>query len=87
MSLRENEIIERTAALPERFADRLPETTRHHLTSARDAGEWSEVVDNLVAALRNNHVTVSTTEWEDLREIAELMGLPTGTLDELDPRD
>ena len=86
MGLSENQIVTRTYVLPEDYADRVSEKTLRHLVSARDTGEWLEVVDNLVASLRESQAAVTAEEVAELRELLEAMGQPTSQLAELNLR-
>jgi hypothetical protein len=76
-------LAQRTFELPELFADRLPESTLRALRSMARGGEWDELLDLLLAALRQTVSAVTVDEREQLRRVLEGWGLPTGQLDEL----
>ena len=76
-------LAQRTFELPEVFADRLPESTLRALRSMARGGEWDELLDLLVAALRQTVSAVTVDERDQLRQVLEGWRLPTGQLDEL----
>ncbi|MGH3503554.1 MAG: hypothetical protein ACRDQA_22040 [Nocardioidaceae bacterium] len=69
--------------LPDRFADRLPEPDRRDLAEFRDAGEWGELIDLLVASLSASRAPVTAAEREELRRLMKGMSMPTNTLQKL----
>lgn len=69
--------------LPERYANRLPEHDRQDVEEFRDAGEWGELVDLLVASLRDTHAPVTTAERDELRQLMQDMNHPTDKLSTL----
>jgi hypothetical protein len=46
-------------------------------------GEWDELLDLLLAALRQTVSAVTVDERDQLRQVLEGWGLPTGQLNEL----
>lgn len=76
-------LAQRTFELPEVFADRLPESTLRALRSMARGGEWDELLDLLLAALRQTVSAVTVDERDQLRQVLEGWGLPTGQLNEL----
>jgi hypothetical protein len=79
----ESGLAQRTFELPEVFADRLPERTLRALRSMARGGEWDELLDLLVEALRETGSAVTVEERDQLRRVLEGWGLATGHLDEL----
>jgi hypothetical protein len=79
----ESGLAQRTFELPEVFADRLPERTFRALRSMARGGEWDELLDLLVAALRQTVSAVTVDERDQLRQVLEGWGLPTAQLNEL----
>jgi hypothetical protein len=73
----------RTARLPELFADRVPASDLAGLRSMAAGGEWDELLDLLVAALRVTGAPVSVLELDELRSLLTGWGMPTGQLDGL----
>jgi hypothetical protein len=63
----EAELATLTAGLPERFADRLPAPDLDGLRSMAHGGEWDELLDLLVQALRQTQASVSGEERDQLR--------------------
>jgi hypothetical protein len=81
--LSEAELATRTAELPEVFAARLPATDLAGLRSMASGGEWEELLDLLVSALRQTKAPVAPSELAQLREVLSGWGLPTEGLDQL----
>lgn len=75
------ELATRTARLPELFADRVPASDLAGLRSMAGGGEWDELLDLLVAALRVTQAPVSVDELDELRTLLTNWGLPTEQLD------
>lgn len=69
----EDELIERTAVLPERYADRLPAETVEDLRVYEGAGEPGELISLLIAALAEYQSPVSPAERNELRALAGAM--------------
>jgi hypothetical protein len=76
----EPEVIERTQALPELYADRLPPVDLDGLRSMASAGEWQELLDLLIASLSSNEARVTASERDELRSLLEAMDMPAGPL-------
>jgi hypothetical protein len=81
--MKQAELAGRTARLPELFADRVPASDLAGLRSMAGAGEWDELLDLLVAALRVTRAPVSVDEFDELRSLLNGWGMPTGQLDGL----
>lgn len=69
--------------LPERYADRLPEQDRRDAAEFRDAGEWGELVELLVASLHATQAPISAAERDELRRLMQTMRVSTGELAKL----
>lgn len=81
--MNEAQLAGRTARLPEKFADRLAEPDLAGLQTMAGGGEWGELLDLLVAALREAKAPVSAAERDELREVLAGWGLPASQLDGL----
>lgn len=81
--MNESELASRTAQLPEIFADRLPAADLRPLRSMAGGGEWDELLDLLLLALRETRAPVTVSEQEQLREVLTGWGMPTDQLDGL----
>ena len=81
--MNEPEVIARTQALPEHYADRVPSVDLDGLRSMASAGEWQELVDLLVASLSSSHARVTAGERNELRSLLEAMDMPTSPLSTL----
>jgi hypothetical protein len=79
----EAELATMTAELPEVFAARLPPADLAGLRSMASGGEWEELLDLLVSALRHTGVPVAPGELNQLREVLSGWGLPTAELEKL----
>ena len=84
MSLTEAELATLTAGLPERFADRLPEADLDGLRSMARGGEWDELLDLLVAALRATRARLTSEERDELHDALTGWGMPADALADLD---
>lgn len=80
MAMTEAELATLTAGLPERFADRLPAPELDGLRSMAHGGEWDELLDLLVQALRQTQAPVSGEERDQLRAALTGWGMPADTL-------
>ena len=74
----EADIITRLKALPEPFAERVHWKVGFDVFNAARAGEWSEALDVLLAALINTNVPVSAAERDELAALLEATGQPAG---------
>jgi hypothetical protein len=81
--MNEAELAGRTARLPELFADRLPAGDLAGLRSMAGGGEWDELLDLLIAALRVTAAPISVQERDQLRAVLTDWGLPSEQLDDL----
>jgi hypothetical protein len=70
----EAELATVTAGLPERFADRLQGPDLDGLRSMARGGEWDELLDLLVAALRAARAPVTREERDQLRDALTGLG-------------
>jgi hypothetical protein len=81
--MNESEVIARTQALPELYADRVPPVDLDGLRSMASGGEWLELVDLLIASLRDTQAKVTASERDELRSLLEAMDMPTSPLSAL----
>jgi hypothetical protein len=81
--MNEAELADRTALLPEMFADRLPAQDLSPLHSMAGGGEWDELLDLLIAGLRVTGAAISGQERDELRAVLTGWGLPSEQLDGL----
>jgi hypothetical protein len=79
----EDEIIEKAEALPDRFANRVTESTLWSIKRMRGGGEYGELTIELAAALAANHVPVTAAERDELLMLLEAMHMPTDPIAEL----
>jgi hypothetical protein len=79
----EAELAARTKRLPDHFADRVRDTDLEGLQSMAGGGEWGELLDLLIAALRLTGATITAGERDLLRDLLTGWGLPTDQLNEL----
>ena len=73
----EDEIIERAEALPDRFADRVSESTLWSIKRMRGGGEYGELTIELAAALAAHKSPVTAGERDELLALLEAMHMPT----------
>ena len=73
----------RTKRLPDLFADRVQGVDLDGLQSMAWGGEWAELLDLLIAALRLNGATITAEEHDLLRDLLTGWGLPADQLDDL----
>lgn len=83
MNRSEAELAAQTKRLPEIFADRVPAADLAGLRSMADGGEWDQLLDLLIAALRVTGAGISTHERDLLRDLLAGWGLPTDQLHDL----
>lgn len=79
----EAELATVTKRLPEMFAGRVRAVDFDGLRSMADAGEWGELLDLLVAALRVTNAAITAEERDLLRGVLAGWGLPTDPVDDL----
>ena len=79
----EAEIIERAETLPDRFADRVTESTLWSIKRMRGGGEYGELTIELAAALAAHRTPVTPEERDELRELLEATRMPTDPIDQL----
>ena len=73
----EDEIIEKAEALPDRFADRVSESTLWSIKRMRGGGEYGELTIELAAALAAHQTAVTAGERDELLALLEAMHMPT----------
>ncbi len=79
----EDEIIEKAETLPDRFADRVTESTLWSIKRMRGGGEYGELTIELAASLAANHVPVTAAERDELLALLEAMHMPTDPIAKL----
>jgi hypothetical protein len=79
----EAELAARTKRLPENFADRVRDADLDGLRSMAGGGEWGELLDLLIAALRDSGSAITAGERDELRDLLTGWGLPTDQLEGL----
>ncbi|HEY7027880.1 MAG TPA: hypothetical protein VH438_09760 [Gemmatimonadales bacterium] len=79
----EAEVIERAETLPERFADRVSESTLWSIRRMRGGGEYGELTIELAASLAAHKAPVTPEERDELRALLEAMNMPTDPIDQL----
>ena len=79
----EDEIIEKAEALPDRFADRVSESTLWSIKRMRGGGEYGELTIELAASLAAHHTPVTAAERDELLALLQAMDMPTDPIAEL----
>jgi hypothetical protein len=79
----EIEIIERAETLPERFADRVTESTLWSIKAMRGGGEYGELTIELAASLAAHNTPVTAAERDELLALLEAMDMPTDPIEKL----
>ena len=79
----EAEVIERAETLPERFADRVSESTLWSIKRMRGGGEYGELTIELAASLAANGTPVTPDERDELRALLAAMNMPTDPIEQL----
>ena len=79
----EDEIIEKADALPDRFADRVSESTLWSIMRMRGGGEYGELTVELAASLAAHHTPVTAAERDELLALLQAMDMPTDPIAEL----
>jgi hypothetical protein len=79
----ETEIIERAQTLPERFADRVTESTLWSIKRMRGGGEFGEMTIELAASLAAHKTPVTPEERDELLALLEAMRMPTDPIAKL----
>jgi hypothetical protein len=72
----EHEIALKASSLTERFADRVPPTTRESISLMDGGGEYGELMSELVASLAVHHTPVTAAERDELLALLEAMEIP-----------
>lgn len=83
MTTNEAELAARTKRLPEKFADRVQQADLEGLRSMAGGGEWDELLDLLIAALRSSGSAITADERDELRDLLAGWRLPARQLDDL----
>jgi hypothetical protein len=73
----EDEIIEKAEALPDRFADRVTESTLWSIKRMRGGGEYGELTVELAASLAAHRAPVTAAERDELLALLKALGMPT----------
>jgi hypothetical protein len=79
----EDEIINRAETLPDRFANRVSETTLWSIKRMRGGGEYGELTIELAASLAAHHTPVTAAERDELLALLQAMGQPTDPIERL----
>jgi hypothetical protein len=79
----EIEIIERAETLPERFADRVTESTLWSIKAMRGGGEYGELTIELAASLAAHNTPVTAAERDELLALLEATKMPTDPIEKL----
>jgi hypothetical protein len=79
----EDEIIEKAEALPDRFADRVTDSTLWSIKRMRGGGEYGELTIELAASLAAHHTPVTAAERDELLALLQAMDMPTDPIAEL----
>ena len=79
----EDEIIEKAEALPDRFANRVTESTLWSIKRMRGGGEYGELTIELAASLAAHDTPVTAAERDELLALLEAMDMPTDPIAEL----
>ena len=85
--MNESEVIEHTATLPDRYANRVPPQDLDGMRSMANGGEWQELVDLLIASLIVTQAPVTPAERDELRSLLEAMDMPGHTVAGLNVQD
>ena len=73
----EDEIIAKAETLPDRFADRVTESTLWSIKRMRGGGEYGELAIELAASLAGRQSPVTAAERDELLALLEAMHMPT----------
>jgi hypothetical protein len=79
----EDEIIEKVEALPDRFADRVTDSTLWSIRRMRGGGEYGELTIELAASLAAHQTPVTAAERDELLALLEAMDMPTDPIGKL----
>ena len=79
----EDEIINQAETLPDRFANRVSETTLWSIKRMRGGGEYGELTIELAASLAAHHTPVTAAERDELLALLQAMGQPTDPIERL----
>jgi hypothetical protein len=79
----ERALADRTARLPDMFADRLRHGDLDDLRTMAGGGEWGLLLNELVATLRVMRTPVSRQELSELQTLLTSLDMPTAELDDL----
>jgi hypothetical protein len=79
----EDEIINQAETLPDRFANRVSESTLWSIKRMRGGGEYGELTIELAASLAADHTPVTAAERDELLALLQAMGQPTDPIERL----
>ncbi|MGH3192369.1 MAG: hypothetical protein ACRDPY_18755 [Streptosporangiaceae bacterium] len=79
----EDEIVSRAEELPDRFANRVSESTLWSIKRMRGGGEYGELTIELAASLAAQHTPVTAAERDELLALLQAMGMPTDPIERL----
>ncbi|MGD0066737.1 MAG: hypothetical protein ABSB76_25230 [Streptosporangiaceae bacterium] len=79
----EDEIIDKAEALPDRFANRVSESTLWSIKRMRGGGEYGELTIELAASLAAHNAPVTAAERDELLALLEAMDMPTDPIGQL----
>ena len=79
----EDEIISQAEELPDRFANRVSESTLWSIKRMRGGGEYGELTIELAASLAAHHTPVTAAERDELLALLQAMGMPTDPIERL----
>jgi hypothetical protein len=79
----EDEIIDKAEALPDRFGDRVSESTLWSIKRMRGGGEYEELTIELAASLAAHNTPVTAAERDELLALLEATGMPTDPIGKL----
>lgn len=79
----ERDVVTHMDALPDQFADRVPEPQLSSLRSLAEGGEYEELLDALLAGLHKRLTPITAAEREELSQLLRAMQRPTKALSAL----
>lgn len=83
----ETEIARHTSQLPAHYQARLNPDTYADINRSVRVGEWAEALEQLVAALHQTNVPITTQERDELNDLFIALDLFTDPLDALTVTD
>lgn len=82
-----HELAQRAQKLPDTFASRLTADDYEDVHDALRAGEWEVGLNNLIAALNQTAIPITTREHDELTALCEAINLPASSLTALTIQD